>query len=126
MVDERPRYTVEPRHVQRAIEAQLVLEPRNAVRATARRALSAISPPRRLPLASAVFIDIRGLLWVVLSTPGDSEVKLRAYAVDGTRQGNVTIPVDMDVLEIGNDYILGRSADAFGVAHVLEYGLRRK
>lgn len=73
-----------------------------------------------------MLFDSEGLLWVVLSTPGDAAVRLQAYDSGGRRRGYVSIPLDLDVFEIGRDYVLGRSQDTFGVAHVLEFTLRRR
>jgi hypothetical protein len=98
------------------------LDARRGVRASFLR----IPMPEELPPYSALLIDPEQLLWVVLSTPGDSETRLQALRSDGKVAANVRVPAGITVFEIGTDYILGGYEDGDGEPHVALYRLRRR
>jgi hypothetical protein len=87
--------------------------------------LLGIPMPERLPPYSALLTDVTGLLWVVLSVPGDLDTRLRAVRENGAVVADVTVPVNLTVFEIGTDYILGGREDENGEPHLLLFRLRR-
>lgn len=70
-------------------------------------------------------MDPDGNVWVVLSLLGDSATTLRVFARDGRVVGDVAIPAELDVLEIGSDYLLASGEDAEGEAWVRMHRVRR-
>jgi hypothetical protein len=63
--------------------------------------------PDYLPAYVDIFTDPAGLLWVVTAVPGDESTTIHAFAPDGEGVGDVVLPADVKVFEIGGDYILG-------------------
>jgi len=84
-----------------------------------------IPMPKQLPPYSALHIDPEQLLWVVLSTSGDPDTRLRCLRSDGRVIADVRIPVALTVFEIGLDYVLGGYEDEEGEPYVAVYRLRR-
>ncbi len=84
-----------------------------------------IPMPERLPFYSGLFADPDGVLWIVLSTPGDSVTRIRAMQDNGEALGEVAIPVGLRVFEVGRDYVLGAYEDERGEPHVAMYRVRR-
>ncbi len=68
--------------------------------------------PEYLPYHNGLHLDRVGRLWVVLSFPGDSMTVLRAFDGRGVAIGEVRVPADIRVLEVGEDYVLGALLDA--------------
>jgi hypothetical protein len=96
-----------------------------ALKATFRQRLLEIPPAAHLPPCSKVLTDPDGDVWVILSVLGDSVTTLRVFGPDDRLLGDVTVPVEMDVLEIGSDYLLGSGEDADGEPWVRVYQVRR-
>ncbi len=73
--------------------------------------------------------DRLGFLWVEEYLPpdeSDGAVPLwTVYDVDGRVRGLVTTPPDLRIFEIGADYILGSTADEFGLEYVQLWTLDR-
>ena len=73
--------------------------------------------------------DRLGFLWVEEYPPpdeSDGAVPLwTVYDVDGRVRGLVTTPPDLRIFEIGADYILGSTADEFGLEYVQLWTLDR-
>jgi hypothetical protein len=91
-----------------------------------RKMLMKIPPPEQMPSYSAIFADPAGTLWVNLSAPGDGETRLRAVGADGAQLGEVVLPLDLVVFEVGEDYVLGRWEDEeSGEVHVRMYRFQR-
>lgn len=88
--------------------------------------LSRLPLPERLPAYTAVLGDPLGVLWVVLSVPGDPRTEVQLIAPDGRSAGTLQLPRAMTIFEIGSDYVLGRYEDAVGEMHVAVYRLRRR
>jgi hypothetical protein len=91
----------------------------------ARKWVLAIPMPEKLPPFTGLFVDADGALWVVLSAPGDPDTRLRAYSPEGRVLGNLTIPVNLNVFEVGTNYVLGAREDADGEQFVSLYTYRR-
>ena len=97
----------------------------SGMRESARNWVLSIPMPQRLPPYSALLSDDSGLLWVVLSVPGDANTRLRAVRETGAVVADVTVPLNLAVFEIGADYILGGREDAGGEPHLLMFRLHR-
>ena len=103
-----------------------------------------------LSIAESFFLDDQGFLWVRRLPAGDDEgrrweVPARldggggssghvvwlpsglhdVFRPDGVYLGTVKLPQDLDVMEIGMDYVLGVARDELGVEYVQVYGLER-
>jgi len=83
--------------------------------------LREIPMPEYMPAYTGLFTDDIGMLWVVVSVPGDSATQLRALDREGTLLRDVYLPADTRVLEVGRDYIIGAYEDADGEPHVAMY-----
>jgi hypothetical protein len=81
------------------------------------------SMPDLLPPYADVFSDIEGLLWVQVSFPGGSVTTLRAVSPLGRIIADVSIPCDLQIFEIGSNYVLGASEDRMDEPHVVVYAL---
>jgi hypothetical protein len=112
-------------HYERAAEISLAMVPA-PMREGARRWVLAIPMPEKLPPFTGLFVDPSGTLWVVLSAPGDANTQLRGFAADGRVVGNLTLPVNLNVFEVGADYVLGAREDADGEQYVTVYSFRRR
>ena len=100
-----------------------------------------------LSIAESFFLDEQGSLWVGRRPVGDDEgrpLEIPAppggepglvvwlpsglhdvFGPDGVYLGTVKLPHDIDVMEIGADYVLGVARDELGVEYVQVYGLER-
>jgi hypothetical protein len=122
---EAPRRATE-RHYQRAIDRLVmqlsVPDERDGVRSLIRE----VQPVAEyLPPYTELLADPGGTLWVVLSAPGDSVTRLRAIDQEGTASGELRIPVELRVFEVGNNYVLGAYEDATDEPHVALFRFRR-
>jgi hypothetical protein len=111
------------RHAERAAAAQAIWMANADLRRRIEARLLSIPRPAYLPYYSALFVDAIDRLWLVLSFPGDSVTALRAHTTDGIVVGNVLVPVELEVFEVGQDYVIGAHEDpTTGAPHVLVYG----
>ena len=102
-----------------------------------------------LSIAESFSLDDQGFLWVRRSPVGDDEGRRwevlappdfeessghvvwlpsglhDVFRPDGVYLGTVKLPQDLDVMEIGTDYVLGVARDELGVEYVQVYGLER-
>lgn len=79
--------------------------------------------PKYLPAYRAIFTNGNGALFVVTSPLGDGVTELQVFDQSGANIGEVHIPVDLEVFEIGTDYLLGMSEDAAGEQRLVLYSL---
>ncbi len=119
-----PRATTRANY-ERAAEISLSMVP-TQMRDGARKWVLAIPMPMKLPPFTGLYVDPVGALWVVLSAPGDADTRLRSYATDGRVLGNITIPVNLNVFEVGANYVLGAREDANGEQYVSIYSFQRR
>jgi hypothetical protein len=78
------------------------------------------------PASTALHVDAGGAVWVRGShASGETTVHWLVIAPDGTPAAHVTMPVSLQVLEIGADYVLGRIRSDEGVETVVQYRLGR-
>jgi hypothetical protein len=85
-----------------------------------------VPAPERLPAVQRMFADPAGLLWFVVSQPGERETRLRAYRSTGEAVASLTVPVAMLVFEVGDEHVLGRTEDAEGEQSVVLYRFTRR
>ena len=80
------------------------------------------------PAFRAVVADALGHLWVREYTPPDIERPAGLWTVfdpEGRVLGFVETPLELDVYEIGADYLLGRARDEIGIERVQVWELER-
>jgi hypothetical protein len=83
--------------------------------------------PDTLPAYNDLVVDADDNLWVQdyprMRSP---TVRWTVFAKDGRQLTEVVLPRDLEVFEIGRDYVLGRYLDADeGIPHVRMYALKR-
>jgi hypothetical protein len=108
-----------------AIEAQIAVFPSEEMRADSRAYMRGLPMPEYMPSYFGIFVDPEEILWIVLSAPGDSRTKIRGIGPSGSIVADLDLPVELNVFEIGTDYILGSYEDTTGVPHVALYRLHR-
>jgi hypothetical protein len=113
------------RHLERSADAQLVFLPSGASRDAMREQLLRIPPPPYLPACNEVLIDPSDNAWVVLSAPGDSMTRLRILGRDGQLLSDATLAAEVEVLEVGSDYMLASGESVGGESWVAMYRVRR-
>jgi hypothetical protein len=96
-------------------------------RPAARRALDELELPESLPAYSDFQLDELGLIWVAhYGMPWEQVVDWDVLEPDGTHLASVRIPSRFRPTEIGGDYVLGVTTDAWGVERVSRYDLFRE
>jgi hypothetical protein len=120
-----PKRKPEPVHQERGAELLADLMSNTTTRSTIKQMCLREPVPEFLPVYSALLTDPRGLLWAVVSNPGDRDTKLRALDTTGRVAGDIRLPMDATIFEIGEDYILAGYADARDEPHVALFRLRR-
>lgn len=89
------------------------------------RALAhAVPPPARYPPAVHAIGDTRGLVWLTMPPSPDGATALLAIDASGRRVARLTLPDAITVMEIGEDYVLGRLENEDGEHSLVVYGLR--
>ena len=78
------------------------------------------------PAFEALRSDPLGYLWVQeYKLPGERENTWTVFDADGRVRGLVETPPELDVFEIGEDYVLGVTMDEFDVERVQVWSLHR-
>jgi hypothetical protein len=83
----------------------------------------AAMPAATLPF-TALRVDRAGNVWLRHGDPATPDL-WTIIRSDGRRVGTLSLPAGLDVLEIGDDYVLGSATDAAGRAHVRLHRLRK-
>jgi hypothetical protein len=120
----RPPRPVSPANYLRAVDYYLGIVPAQS-RSRFKSLFMEVPPPGSMPTFTGLFVDPDGLIWVNLSAPGDADTQLRAFAADGRVLANLTLPVSVNVFEIGREYVLGSRIDADDEPHLVVYRLNR-
>jgi hypothetical protein len=82
--------------------------------------------PERWPAFQWVSVDPLGWIWAELFHPPYDMTSLwMLFDEDGVARGTLELPADLQVTDIGADYILGRWRDELGVEYVRRYRLER-
>ena len=78
------------------------------------------------PAFAEILADLAGYLWVLeYRMFGEGPAVWTVFDPDGRIQGLVETPPGLDVLEIGEDYVLGLVEDELGVEYVQLWALDR-
>lgn len=113
-------------HYERAIDRLLAQLPGTPeARQLIKDRMLAIPMPDHLPPYTDLLVDPTGSLWVVTSVAGDDTTKISAFTPAGEKLGEIRLPLEMKVLEVGRDYILGESESSDGQEVVTMYRYRR-
>jgi hypothetical protein len=92
----------------------------------ARRAYEQMDFPDYWPSFQSIRMDRLGWVWVELfRPPQDSIPRWMVFDSSGVARGTLEFPPDLEVQDIGTDYILGRWLDNLGVEYVRRYRLDR-
>ena len=113
------------RFLERSAETVTSAMPAGAFRDSLRQRLMRLPPPATMPPCSKILIDPSGDVWVVLSQPGDSVTSIAVFGDDDHRVGSLTLPAEMEVLEVGLDYLLSSGETGGGEPWVRMYRVRR-
>ncbi|MHB1194848.1 MAG: hypothetical protein ACYC6F_17615 [Longimicrobiales bacterium] len=81
--------------------------------------------PEHLPLYTGLALDPEGVIWVVLSSPGDAETRFQAVSKDGTFLADLRIPEELELYEVGRDYLLGGIHHETGIPGIALYRIHR-
>lgn len=125
--DHTPR-TPTTAHVERYIEEMVSRIPVAASQASARRRLQSAPVAEYFPAFASVISDALNHLWVQEFEPPGEELPGVLWTVfdpDGRVLGFVETPDDLEIYEIGEDYILGRARDELDVEFVQLWSLAR-
>ena len=82
------------------------------------RTFDAIPYPEIHPPYTALVIDDQDRPWLRDSTPEGESQLWRVFDREGVYLGEVSMPEELEVLEIGSDYVLGRITDDLDVPRV--------
>jgi hypothetical protein len=84
-----------------------------------RRDLEAMPLVEFRPPHGAMSADAQGYLFVEgYAMPGDTTKDVRVFDPEGVLVGGFELPVDLEVLEVGKDYLLGLQEDEFEVEYL--------
>jgi len=119
---DQPETRVTDAMVSRWIEHQLsnpFYEQNPDAAARTRRRLEATPAAATQPAYDRLIADDAGRVWVrVYARPWDSTSTWNVLDADGRWLEQVRLPGDLDVVEIGADYVLGTATDDLGVEYV--------
>jgi hypothetical protein len=92
-----------------------------------RRTFEELPWPETLPPYLRFLADPEGCLWVEESRlPGEDVPVWTVFGADGILLDRLSMPLGVELLEIGEDYILGAWRDDLGVEYVKMYTLTRR
>jgi hypothetical protein len=90
------------------------------------RLLAAMPYPDAMPAFGGLQVDGSGNLWVSeFPVPAADSVRWTVYGQDGRPIAHVVLPADLEVTQVGSDFVCGRWDDDVGVEHVRVYRLSR-
>lgn len=120
-----PRRSPTRANFERAVEDMVSLTPSERGQALQRPVYRALPMPAFLPPYHELLVDPEGMLWAVVSAPGDSTTDLRAVNSAGDLMFSVSLPTSLRLFEVGHDYILGRYMDNALRHHIVAYRIQR-
>ena len=97
-----------------------------ASRAHSKKLLESTPMPEYLPAYRRILAGPGGSLWVVVSPLGEDKTDIKAWSAGGHPLTTIHLPHDVDVFEVGADYILGAYSDSASVPHLAMYKLTRR
>jgi hypothetical protein len=119
-VEAPPRYTPDE-----ALELYVERHGTNA--ASAKEAYGLMGLPEVVPAFQALLVDRLGWTWAELFRADEGEPSAWLVLDErGRARGVVELPKELEVHEIGEDYILGRWIDELGVEYVRRHVLERR
>lgn len=113
-----------PQNHQHAVAAVLAEFP-PSLRQALGKELASVPLPTRLPPYFGMRVDSQGLLWILLSAPGDPYTRMRAFTEDGVLLADLHVSYPMTVYEIGPDFLLGLRESRDGEARLVVGRLER-
>jgi hypothetical protein len=123
-LSETPR-PVTPEDVESAIDVMATRY--NVSPSQARRVYEQMDFPDYWPSFQSIRMDRLGWIWVELfRPPQDSTPRWMVFDSSGVARGTLESPPQLEVHDIGPDYILGRWLDSLGVEYVRRYRLDRR
>ncbi len=122
-LDREPRAST-PGHYDAAIQKMLRQVPDQASKDFYLKTIEGIPRPEWLPFYTRILTDPSDNIWLVTSVPGDGHTALAALRPDGTEIGTLTLPVEMEVWEVGDDHVLGGVDTESGERAVVLYRFR--
>lgn len=124
---DRPPRPVTDADIDVAVERSLA-RAREEARPALRRSYQAMPFPDAMPAYARILVDGTGLLWVEdYRAPGQDEPQTwTVFDSDGQALGRVTVPDDLYVDEIGEDWVLGHTRDELDETHIVLHELRRR
>jgi hypothetical protein len=88
------------------------------------RTLDAMPMHSTMPAISSMRVDDSGNIWIqTYSRPGDENRDWWVFSISGRLLGSVQAPANFRLLQIGEDFVLGRWRDDLDVEHVQLYQL---
>ncbi len=120
-----PRRQPSRQNLERSVDAQIAFIPAGSMRDTMRQRLLRLPAPEFLPPCSQVLLDPSGAIWVRVSFPGDGATRFRIIGPSLTPLAEVTIAEELDVFEVGGDYLLAGGENPDGDTWVRLYRVRR-
>lgn len=121
---EPPRMTDSVRDCWRRNVEKTAAEAPEFVRAPMLRNARDMDLPEVLPIYRTIAVDAESNLWIQrYMACGDPNVPWLVFDSHGMWLGSVSIPARFEVLEIGSDYVLGKSEDELDVESVAVYAL---
>jgi hypothetical protein len=108
----------------RFITASVSQAPDDNARRSWERQYREMEWPATFPAYAGFLIDQDGNLWVRdYLRPGDTRSAWCVFGLDGTQIAQVEMPANLEVFEVGEDYVLGKWRDDLDVEHVGLYRL---
>lgn len=86
----------------------------------------AFPAPESIPGGRSLLVDLSGNAWVGLWPSSDDEPGHDTYEVflaDGRLLGEVAVPAGLELMDVGEDHVLGVRTDELGVPFIELYGL---
>ena len=120
-----PAREVTPEEVARWVDDAVARVPEQA-QPGQRRLYEDVPPPEEKPAHGALLPDGAGHLWVERYGGSDDEASTwSVFDGEGTPLGTVTTPAGVEVLEVGEDYLLGTGRDELDRVYVAVWDLDR-
>jgi hypothetical protein len=83
--------------------------------------------PAHVPAFQAMLVDSNANIWLERTRmPGDSVTRWEVVDSEGAWFGTVTVPLRLRVMQVGDDFVLGRQLDSLGVERIRVHALRRQ
>lgn len=95
------------------------------IRRCVRHALASVQVDPTAPFMR-VMVDQAGEIWVQPARAPEASTGWDVYDIAGELQGRATLPAGLQPLDVGTDYVLGRSLDSTGFEQIALYRLERE